>query len=83
MLEMVISKITESPLVDETTDISNKEQLVFMIRRTDADLNVHEEFHSVHEEFLDMHEMKFTGAESITLTFKTVQLCLGIPIAKL
>ena len=38
-------------MVDETTDISNKEQLVFIIRRTDADFNVY-------EDFLGMHEMK-------------------------
>lgn len=76
----ILSKITESPflalMVDKTTDISNKEQLVFVIRRTDADLNVH-------EDFLGMHEMKSTDAESITSTIKTVLLRLGIPIAKL
>ena len=62
-------------MVDETTDISNKEQLVFVIR-TDADLNIH-------EEFLGMHEMKSTDAESITSTINTILLRLGIPIAKL
>jgi len=76
----ILSKITESPflalMVDETTDISNKEQLVFVIRRTDADLNVH-------EDFLGMHEMKSTDAESITSTIKTVLLRLDIPITKL
>ena len=80
MQRMILRKITESPflalMVDETTDISYKEQFVFVIRRTDADFNVH-------EEFLDMHEMKSTDAESITATIKTVLLCLGILIAKL
>ena len=80
MQRRILSKITESPflalMVDETTDISNKEQLVFVIRRTDADF-------SVHENFLGMHEMKSTDAESITSTIKTVLLRLGIPIAKL
>ena len=60
MQRRILSKITESPflalMVDETTDISNKEQLVFVIR-TDADFNVH-------EDFLGMHEMKSTDAES-------------------
>ena len=80
MQRRIISKITESSflalMIDETTGISNKEELVFVIQRTDADLNVH-------EDFLGMHEMKFTDAESITTTIKTVLLCLGIPIAKL
>ena len=75
----ILSKITESPfialMVDETTNISNKEQLVFVIRRTDADLNLY-------EDFLGMHEMKSTDAESTTSTIKTVLLRLGIPIAK-
>ena len=47
-----------------------------MIRRTDADFNVH-------KDFLNMHEMKSTDAESITSIIKTVLLRLGIPIAKL
>ena len=76
----ILSKITESPflalMVDETTDILNKEQLVSVIRRTDADFDVH-------EDFFNMHEMKSTDAESITSTIKTVLLRLGIPIAKL
>ena len=75
----ILSKITESPflalMVDEITDILNKEQLVFVIR-TDADF-------SVHEDFLNMHEMKSTDAESITSTIKIILLRLGIPIAKL
>ena len=52
--EGILSKITKSPflalMVDEITDILNKEQLVFVIR-TDADF-------SVHEDFLNMHEIK-------------------------
>ena len=65
-------------MVDETTDIFNKEQLVFVIRRTDADLNLYEDFR------LEMHEMKSTDAKSIiTSTIKAVLLHLGIPIAKL
>ena len=76
MLRRILSKINESPflalMVEETTDISNKEQLVFVIR-TDAE----------HEDFLGMHEIKSTGAESITSTIKTVLLRLGIMITKL
>ena len=36
-----------------------------------------------YKDFLGMHEMKFTDAESITSTIKTVLLRLGIPISKL
>ena len=76
----ILSRIIESSflalMVDETTDVSNKEQLTFVIRRTDADLNVF-------EEFLGMQELKSTDAESIVLTINTVLLRLGIPITKL
>ena len=43
-------------IADETTDVSNKEQLVFCLRWVDDDL-------MVHEDFIGMHPMKGTGAD--------------------
>ena len=38
-----------SVMGDETTDTSNKEQLVLSMKRVDDDLQVHEDFIGIHE----------------------------------
>ena len=50
-----------SLLVDETTDVSNTEQLVFCIRYVDSQLNSH-------EVFIGLHSLESTKAQSITRT---------------
>ena len=62
-------------LVDETTDISNIEQLVFCIRFVDDDLHCH-------EEFIGLHSMENTSAETITHTIEDILLRLSLPLQK-
>ena len=48
LIRKIAEKIQMSPfvtvMIDETTDITNKEQVTIVIRRIDEDLGVHEEF---------------------------------------
>ena len=62
-------------MVDETTDISNIEQLVFCIRFVDDDLHCH-------EEFIGLHSMENTSAETITHTIEDILLRLSLPLQK-
>ena len=74
MLEIMATAILSlvgrqfSIMFDETTDISNTEQLVFCIRYVDDQLNSH-------EEFIGLHSLDSTTALSITLrdTLDTVE----------
>ena len=76
----IIHFISESPfvslMVDETTDISNNQQLTIVLRRTDVNF-------AVYEDFLGMYQIKNSTAESIMSTIEDGFLCLGIPITKL
>ena len=50
-------------MADESSDVSNKEQLVFCVRWVDA--------HAfVHEDFIGMHPMKGTDADQIVALIK-------------
>ena len=78
----IIHTISESPflplisMVDETKGISNNQQLTIVLRTTDANFNVF-------EDFLGMYEIKNGTAEGIVSTIEHVFLCLGVPITKL
>ena len=52
MLRQIIKSLEQTPfitlMVDETTDISNKEQVVFCLRWVDHEFEVHEEFIGLH-----------------------------------
>lgn len=62
-----------SIMVDETTDISNTEQLVFCIRYVDCQLNSH-------EEFIGLHSLESTTAQSITRTIEDILLPLSLQL---
>ncbi len=61
-------------MADETSDVSNKEQLVFCIRWVD-------EFLIPHEEFIGMHPLPNTKADEIVLVIKDILLRLNLKIA--
>ena len=63
-------------MVDETTDVSNKEQLVICMRWVDENLEAH-------EDFLGLHNVEDTSANTITKTIKDVFLRFDIPMSKL
>jgi len=63
-------------ILDETNDISNKEQLTLVMHRINHNLDVH-------EEFLGMYQIDSTTAESITSTILDALLCFEIPLGKL
>lgn len=63
-------------MVDETTDVSNKEQLTIVIRWID------EQFEAS-EEFLGMYYLQSTTAESIVAAIKYVLLRFQIPFMKM
>uniref|UniRef100_H3A771 DUF4371 domain-containing protein n=1 Tax=Latimeria chalumnae TaxID=7897 RepID=H3A771_LATCH len=62
-----------SVMVDESTGISNAEQLVFCLRYVDDDLNTH-------EEFIGMHSLESTSAASITNTIEGIMLRMSIQL---
>ena len=61
VLYQVIESMSSSPflslMVDETTDISNKEQLVICIRWVDKSLQPHEEFIGLYHKNLPSHQL--------------------------
>ena len=62
-----------SNMVDETTDISNTEQLVFCIWYVDSKLNSH-------EEFIGLHSLESTTAEHISRTILDIMLRLSLQL---
>ena len=60
-------------MVDETTDVSNTEQLVFCIRYVNGQLNTH-------EEFIGLHSLESTSAQSITHTIQDLLLRLSLQL---
>ena len=79
-LRKILCKIQESPfcalMVDETTDVSNKEQLTLVIRRVD-------ERFDVYEEFLGMYNLVRTDAKSIISAILDALLRFQVPVAKI
>lgn len=62
-----------SIMVDESTDVSNTEQLVFCIRYVDDRL-------MSHEEFIGLYSMDSTSADCITRTIEDILLRLSLPL---
>ena len=60
-------------MVDETTDQSNTEQMVFCLRHVDDNL-------AVHEEFIGLYSLELTSAESLIFTIKDVLLRMNLKI---
>ena len=60
-------------MVDETTDISNTEQMVFCLRYVDSCLEVH-------EDFIGLHSLQSTTAEVIVTIIKDILLRMGLLI---
>ena len=81
MANMILRKVTRSLsgnlfsiIGDETSDISNTEQLVFCLRNVDEDL-------TTHEEFIGLHSMDSTTAESITCVIQDILLRLSLQMS--
>ena len=75
VLRGITERLTDryfSIMVDETTDISNVEQLVFCIRFVDGQLNCH-------EEFIGLHSMDSISADSIIRTIDRGHFAEVIP----
>ena len=60
-------------MVDETTDLSNTEQMVFCLRYVDEKLEVH-------EEFIGLYSLESTTSESIISTIKDILLRMNLRI---
>ena len=60
-------------MVDETTDLSNTEQLFFCLRYVDSSLEVH-------EELIGLYSLESTSAESVMFTIKDVLLRMNLRI---
>ena len=63
-------------MMDETTDVSNKEQVVIVTRRVSESLEVH-------EEFLGLYEVSFIDTSTLTTVAKDVIARMNLPIFKL
>ena len=60
-------------MVDEITDQSNLEQMVFCLRYVDCNLNVH-------EEFVGLYSLESTSADSIVSTIKDISLRMNLSL---
>ena len=60
-------------MVDETTVLSNTEQMVLCLRHVDDDLNVH-------GELIGLYSLESTSAENIMLTIQDILLRLNLSI---
>ena len=60
-------------MVDETTDLSNTEQMVLCLRHVDDDLNVH-------EDLIGLYSLESTSADNIMLTIQDILLRLNLSI---
>ena len=76
----ILNKVRKSPfitiMVDETTDVSNKEQLTFIIRSVDEEFNVS-------EDYLGMYNLATTTASSIVSAITDILLRFQLPSTKL
>ena len=59
--------------IDETTDVSNAEQMVFCLRYVDANLEVH-------EEFIGLYNLECTNAEMIVSVVEDALLRMNLSI---
>ena len=79
VLRIIISAIQATPfitiMVDETTDIANKEQLVMCLRWVDDNFETH-------EDFIGLHELPSTSADTILHTVQDLMLRLNLSFKK-
>ena len=80
ILRSVVSAIKVVPfftiMADETTDCTNKEQLVLMIRWVDQDL-------MVHEDFIGLHQVDSIEAKVIYAAIEDMLLRIDLPMHKI
>jgi len=80
VVRKLLVKINRSPfltlMVDETSDKSSTEQLTFVIRWINDDLEVG-------DKFLEMYSVSSTTADSIVEAIKDILLHFQIPVAKI
>ena len=80
ILRNIAASLHSTPLltlmVDETTDESNKEQVVICLRWVDSSLEAH-------EEFIGLYEVANTESSTLLAVIRDVLLRLNISIAKL
>ena len=76
IVEAIKNADFHSIMLDESSDISNKEQAVFCCRWVDDDL-------VAHEEFLGLHELEKADATAITNIIKDILIRLGFDTEKL
>ena len=62
-------------MVDETSDVSNKEQVVICLRWVGCDFEVH-------EDFVGLYEVASTGAEIIFGVIVDVLQRLNLPLSR-
>ena len=79
VLCQIASSLHNSPfytvMVDETTDASNQEQVVFCIRWVSSDLEVH-------EEFISLYLVESTRADTLFSVIKDVFQRFNLPLSK-
>lgn len=80
VLRQVVESICSAPflslMVDETTDVSNREQVVVCFRWVDRNLEPH-------EEFIGLCQVEFTQASTLVATIHDVLQRLHVPLTKL
>ena len=77
VLRKIADHLQKSPyltiMIDETTDVSNREQVAIVMRRVD------EEF-EVSEEFLGVYHVQSIGADSLTAVIKDTLVRMNLSI---
>lgn len=80
VLRCISDLLQESPflaiMIDETTDITNQEQVAIVMRRIDANFEVC-------EEFLGLYAVSSIGAASLFAVIKDTMLRFNLPMSKL
>ena len=80
MIRSIALDLQQSPfltiMIDETTDISNREQVTVVIQRVNEDLEVF-------EEFLGLYHVNSIAAEALTAVVKDILIRMNISINKL
>ena len=80
VLRQVVESVRSAPfltiMIDETTDVSNKEQVVVCFRWMDSSLESH-------EEFIGVYQVASTAASSLVATVRDVLQRVNVSITKL
>lgn len=80
VLRDVADHLQKSPflsiMIDETTDVSNQEQVTIVMRRVDEDLEVY-------EGFLGLYQVASISVDSLTAVIKDIMTRLNLSMIKL